>query len=163
MTRDLAEPSSNGVARPKVMRRPSHFSSIPESTPTLPKPRELPGFRRMSKFESLEASLALPVPVTAVSQNWQEDLRFGVVMLAIVLLVNVGLMVGLPYIHRSTPVMPSADHLSLLPVPASEGNVTLYSKLPVYDGTKIPTSPSLDNATLSPDGTASVHILGAPN
>ncbi len=115
-----AEPA----ARPKFSRRPASFSRA-DMPPALPEPGPMPTdipaiARRVEKNEPSGAA-------------WQEDTRFGIAMLLLVLIVNVLLVYGLAHLPggrhelaatempaKESPMPPVADD--------AESGVTLYSQ-----------------------------------
>ena len=124
---EAAEPP----VRPKVMRRPSHFSSKDAPAP------HTPAFLSEKHDSTPDLSQPAPsmpvVPYTPTAKAWQDDARFGAVMLAVVVLVNVGLMLWLPHIRPTPSVVQGAlitreiENETVQPdVPASP--VTLYTK-----------------------------------
>jgi len=60
--------------RPKVMRRPANFSAATASRPM--------------PFEPLPADLLPTPPTHAAARSWQDDGRFGLAMLVVVMMVN---------------------------------------------------------------------------
>ena len=163
--------------RPKVMRRPAQFSApIPVSTgPSAPvaPPKLRPGFRTLSA-PILEVSV--PAPISQFAPVWQEDTRFGLLMLVVVIAINAGLAWWLPQLHIS-PTSAVASSVTPLPTPASAAqiaplaNVTLYKKLPTPAQTPAtpyaPTPALTDIPPLPPLAPAEpatpVHILGGAN
>ena len=139
------------LARPKVMRRPTHFSNAP-SAPSIPIPK-LP--------TEVEASAPLPAASLPVRMAWQDDARFGLVMLVIVVLVNIGIMLWLPHIHTVLPTRGAAPTEGQAVFPAeirSHGDdaaVTLYTK-------PAPVAHDEGSTAVDPieEGVPMVHILG---
>lgn len=98
------------TARPKFARRPASFSRS-EPDAEAPLPPALP---------KIAAAPKLPAIPPSHPHAWQEDARFGIVMLLLVLLVNLALAYGLPYqpaarivteptqVEAKAPAMPSA-------------------------------------------------------
>ena len=133
---------TEALARPKVMRRPAHFSTAPDA----PSPRAQP--------VDDERITTLPAPVSAPtvsSRIWQDDARFGTVMLLIVVLVNMGLMVWLPHIR----------------VPVASHNATIEQAAPITQdaapvtGVTLYTKPApAAHALPSVEAPVTVHILG---
>jgi len=94
-------------ARPKVMRRPAHFSDI-RPAPSVAPAIVLPAATTIDENENLSASAPLPAAVALPpSKPWQDDVRFGIAMLTIVVLVNVALMLWLPNMRPTN--IPAAD------------------------------------------------------
>ena len=93
-------PRSEQVARPKVMRRPANFSSSGTAMPTI----HLPTATKADSIEENE-NLALSVPalptvIPVYARQWQDDLRFGIAMLTILILVNLALIAWLPRLEH---------------------------------------------------------------
>ena len=108
-------------ARPKFSRRPASFSR-PAPTELLP-----------SDAIGTEPSLPPFRPVHAAPAAWQEDARFGIVMLLILLLVNVLLVYGLAHLPdrpRGTDIADVTPKASSMPqeMAGDHGSVTLYSQ-----------------------------------
>lgn len=80
------------TARPKLLRRPAQFSA----------PTDAPGSTEIV----LHPTLSLPTPIESTpappARSWQDDGRFGFLMLAIVLVTNLVLMAWLPHLHQPT-------------------------------------------------------------
>lgn len=110
------ERESPAAARPKIMRRPAHFSGPPtQDTPTPP---------------PTTPAKAASAPITVGMRPWQEDGRFGLALVVILLMVNLGLMLWLPRLQpRATPV----DSVAMPVIIGSKSDalpsaVTLYSQ-----------------------------------
>ncbi len=134
--------------RPKVMRRPAHFSAVPvvveKDAPaaTTPAPNvPAPLADELLRTEPTPP----PLPPSHALRSWQDDARFGVAMLFIVLVVNLGLMLWLPQLQPSTATMAMQNTTPATPIPTAAANaLTFYhSRIP---------------ETAAPV----VHILGAP-
>ena len=149
---DPAEPA----ARPKVMRRPSHFSS------NAPAPSLLED--RADHSPNLAELPALPVAVAAPPlKAWQDDIRFGMVMVTLVTLANLALMLWLPHIQHlptaknAAPIPHASMAATVQPDNAITPPVTLYTKSapePVAE----PTLEDSAGEMLAAD--PKVHILG---
>ena len=89
--------------RPKVMRRPAQFSDARPKT--LAPSIVMPAPSALDENEDL--ALATPASQSNLTQKaWQDDVHFGIAMLTIVVLVNLGLMAWLPHM-RPVPVAPA--------------------------------------------------------
>lgn len=117
--------------RPKVMRRPSHFS---QKGPAL---TNEPAFLTEKHDDALDLSqppASVPMlALTPAAKAWQDDARFGAVMLAVVVIVNVALMLWLPHIRPIPNKLPDALVTSETAVPTVQPDeplspVTLYTK-----------------------------------
>ena len=144
--------ASEQPARPKVMRRPTHFSSktaAPDAKPnlTLSVPQEpTPDL----------AATTLPATVLPSRAVWQDDARFGAVMLAVVLFTNIALILWLPHVHRvANPPVALVAHESSAPSIQPDNTphtVTLYTS---------ETAPESDAAPVTEEKTSKpVHVLG---
>lgn len=78
--------STELAVRPKVLRRPAHFSGTnPLHEIISPEPVSIPLFPPKAEFSTT---------------SWQDDGRFGLVLLAIVAIINISLMLWLPHMHH---------------------------------------------------------------
>lgn len=96
------------TARPKVLRRPSQFST-PVNTPAA-QPVNLP----VPVLQSTEQ------PAGIRSSPWQEDGRFGLALVLILLVVNLALMLWLPHLRQP----PAATDFSALAAPTEQATLT---------------------------------------
>lgn len=99
----LVEPSktpapSEGVAKPKIMRRPAQFSK--------PAIRHDPAASADTRIEANAATSASTAPHTPALRPWQDDARFAFALLAIVIIVNLALSV---WLAPKTTVSPAAS------------------------------------------------------
>jgi hypothetical protein len=74
------------AARPKVLRRPSQFSHVPATPAEAPPEQQLPALLPNAR----------PAPAATVSHGWQEDSRFGLLLIAVLVVVNGALALLLP-------------------------------------------------------------------
>lgn len=117
-------------ARPKVLRRPAHFSQKPGLT--------LPAVEETPKITPLANAPRLPVLAAPAALPWQEDGRFGAWMLAILVLGNLALAVLLAHLLPAEPLQAPEPSLTVrsnatLPAasaPAGASGVTIYSDTP---------------------------------
>lgn len=123
------DPAGDASVRPKFSRRPASFSrGTPQAEPLAPAAAAAPA-------DTVPAFLPALVPAAPAERVWQEDARFGAVMLVLVLLVNIALVYGLPLlpvtlassgptqVTAKSPTMPDAIGR------ANPGSsVTLYSQ-----------------------------------
>ncbi len=97
-------------ARPKVMRRPAQFTDM-RPAPSVAPSIVMPAPSAIDENEDLSqhTTAAPATAATAASTNkpWQDDVRFGIAMLTIVVLVNIALMLWLPNMRPVT--IPAAD------------------------------------------------------
>jgi hypothetical protein len=142
-------------ARPKVMRRPAQFSSSrsPAISPNAPVTRAInPQDTRIESAPSPQLS-----PPAPAAKLWQDDARFGIAMLTIVVLVNLALILWLP--HMRTPSVPTVPVIPVMtlptPVESSIGEVEPSPPLTLY--TKPEPAPVPDGWT-PPDTTASTSL-----
>lgn len=80
------EPYTLAVVRPKILRRPAQFSG------------EIPAGKVLTALR-----LAAPMPIVAAtpaSKPWQDDGRFAVALLTIIILMNVLVTLWLAHITR---------------------------------------------------------------
>lgn len=73
--------------RPKVLRRPAHFSGTPTHDPSA-------------------ETFPITPPATAANPQaaalaWQDDGRFGLVLFALIASINIALILWLPHLHRA--------------------------------------------------------------
>lgn len=164
-------------ARPKVMRRPTHFSSLPEPEAT---PVAAMAAESNTRLAPIEPTF-LPVPTT--THAWQDDLRFGAVMVVLVMLVNIGLISWLPHLRPSENrvTMPNRTVMSnAMGIEANQNGegVTFYKKSDINTERPapllLPSSTAEEPATAEPvhsfdpfagmkaeeEPPAIVHILG---
>ena len=156
-TPEINEPA----ARPKVMRRPTQFFTLDEAVL-----QPLP-LVHSEESVNLTATPTLPTSLTT-RQNalaWQEDARFGVVMLTLVVAINIALMLWLPTLknhHReaSPPLITSDANMSTVqPDHRITAPVTLYSKsAPAAETAAEDASTEDASPLLAPPPL--VHILG---
>jgi hypothetical protein len=112
--------------RPKFSRRPVSFSR------TSPHQTDVPLLEPTSEPLQLARPSSLPA-MREPHLSWQEDARFGVVMLVLVVLVNIALMVGLPLLPASEPnILPMQVNAKAPSMPVAVGKpsseVTIYSQ-----------------------------------
>lgn len=121
-------------ARPKVMRRPAYFSHPP--APVVTSTAVIP-----ADFPSLAQEKAQETEAATATRSWQDDGRFAIVLLAIVALVNLGVVLWLQ---------------SLNPKPAKPIHIIQDSRMSTGtpDGTDTPPDVSVYTGT-SPE----VHVL----
>ncbi len=135
----VAAPPADGVARPKVMRRPAHFSDAAPATNVQP-------------FSAPELiAREKPAPV---SKSWQDDGRFAVALLAIVILTNLAVMAWLNHIGPHTKAGTSAPVLAAAPPKENAaptlGDITVFAQ----------PGPTDDAAPLDDDSAApTIHLL----
>ncbi len=135
---------SEPLVRPKVMRRPAHFSATTvaktpaPSAPAPARPRDT-----ASENENLAASPAAPAASTSPAQKpWQDDIRFGIALLSILVLVNFALIMWLP--HMRTPSAQGTTQ-TVVTTPAAQAPKPLEAPLTFYS---------------KPEEPAAVHVLG---
>lgn len=120
------EGAGEPASRPKFSRRPASFSRPPSEDGPVAVP-------------AASEKLPVPVPAAAAASTtphgtpWQEDARFGIALLIVVVIINTALVWGLPLLPDHTvrsgptqvtakaPTMPDA-------IGREEGHVTLYSQ-----------------------------------
>lgn len=102
--------------------------------------------------------VAAAAPAAAATRYWHEDVRFGIALIAIVLLVNAALILWLPTLRTTPPVIveqeSAQDAAEELPEPAN--GVTLYTKPAPHIPPAWADDDQLDPAEQAPP----VHILG---
>ncbi len=145
-------------ARPKLLRRPAQFSSPVTPTQAIPTP---PSTELTAQpVPALPTPLEFSIPSTT-GRSWQDDGRFGVMMIAIVLLTNLVLMLWLPHLAKSEKIAaaatPNNTVSSVMPT-ATAGptpQITTYSR--AADGlpnvrvvTVHQLSPMTDSFTIAP-------------
>ena len=87
---------SEPIARPKVMRRPPQFSSPTSAT------RQPATILADQHLDAPALDAAMPTtPASSITRPWQDDGRFAVALLAIVITVNV--MVGMWLVAITKP------------------------------------------------------------
>ena len=133
------EPVGNGRAeptvRPKVMRRPATFSGG-AVTPAMPTIHLPPTGASTEGNENLALSApSLPAVVTLPVKQWQDDLPFGMAMLAILVLVNLALIAWLPHLHAANHAASAAtvamqENIRAVPfgVNVDPSSLTVYEK-----------------------------------
>lgn len=112
-------PAEN-TSRPKFARRPASFAR--ESGQSPPPPAET----RILPITATEAR-ATELPTTP----WQEDTRFGIVLLVLIAIVNAALVYGLPLLkhHETIATEQAATKSPTMPNALNrDGNVTLYAQ-----------------------------------
>jgi hypothetical protein len=113
------------MARPKLLRRPPQFSEIPEK---LPAPTE-------SAFQL--QTVPAPAESLPAAHPWQDDARFGMVMLVVVIVVNLALMAWLPHLGRVDNISASPIAIQNSAMPAStiavNPQITTYSRTDMAD------------------------------
>ncbi len=104
-----AESGAEIAARPKFARRPASFSrGTPTPMAAMPAPSSEADTPKLTARTALPA-LALHGPAHTA---WQEDARFGVVMLVLVLLVNIALVYGLSHLPTGTTATPGPTQVT---------------------------------------------------
>lgn len=152
-----ASPTANATetaARPKVLRRPTQFShkAAPPPAPAISLP-PLPAAPPAARPATLP---------TVIGTSWQEDGRFGALLILIVLLVNVLLAFTLPYLGHPVQVEAASkvtlSNSNAMPSAVSSGTtpITVYSEPKALDDTEnsmdLNTLPEEHNSfTTSPD------------
>lgn len=117
--------ASGAPARPKVMRRPNQFAAARPAAPVTDMPSPAP---------TTAMETALPVPTAAANEApastpWQDDARFGAVLVLVLLAVNAALLVALPYLNHGAPAAAAGTAIaagSADTAPAAP--ITLYTK-----------------------------------
>lgn len=106
------------AARPKVMRRPAQFSKA--APPAMADTPHLP----------IPVAPEPPAPRAMRSHPWQEDGRFGLALVAILLAVNLALMLWLPHlVPAPATTAPQNPVVILGAAPAVTSQpVTLYAQ-----------------------------------
>lgn len=107
------------VATPKLLRRPPQLS--PVSAPAVAAdepPVQLPAPARNETPPSLAANPPL----------WQDDPRFGVIMVAVVVVINLLLALGLPMLHSVAVAEKGQEASAISAVPAAASSITFYSR-----------------------------------
>ncbi len=161
----LAESASSAAAssgageitnRPKVMRRPATFSAPSHQGP-------LP-------FEMLKIPPVVEHVATPQYRPWQDDGRFGIALLAIVVIINVLLAVAIPSPHRAPisfaekATIAHSDNDSFMAAPTTKehATVTIYAQpsddrrsTQFFDLRQLPSSQN--SLSVSP------HDMPAPN
>lgn len=112
-TASTVAPSADGAVRPKVMRRPAQFST-PASN--LRVPPTLPLEQRLDA--ALREPAAPAVQATPSARAWQDDGRFAVALLAIVIVVNVAVSIWLS--AMSPPAVAPAASPEIAAAPATD-------------------------------------------
>jgi hypothetical protein len=114
------------AARPKVMRRPAHFSQRATVDPVAEIPTTPPA--------ATPPVIRLPVIANHAPARlaWQEDGKFGFWLIVLIALANLALAVGLPGERAPLPAAsrPLADAMrpaSARPAPLP-GRITIYSE-----------------------------------
>lgn len=109
----LAEP----VIRPKVMRRPAQFAG--EQANNEPMPEDISEAR-------------LPIPYQSPVRYWQEDARFGLALVAMVVVTNILLMVCLPLLtpHKMSSMtdIAATEHATPATNETARGAITIYTQ-----------------------------------
>jgi hypothetical protein len=145
-------------ARPKVMRRPAQFSSSrsPTTSPNAP----VTGAINLQDTRIDSTPLPQLSPPAPATKLWQDDARFGIAMLTIVVLVNLALILWLPHMRTTlAPIAPITPIItSPTPVESSIGEVEQSPPLTLY--TKPDPAPAPDGWT--PTDTTAPTILRAP-
>lgn len=124
MTAQLVKPlpTAEPLARPKVMRRPTQFSSAPAPVFT-PPPAPTPN---LADERLPEPKSTLPA-ATPAPRGWQDDARFGLLLVLTLVVVNAALMLWLPHL-KQTPAAPvAAPVLAETPTPLAPRTVTVYT------------------------------------
>jgi hypothetical protein len=117
-------PATEPLARPKVMRRPSQFSSAPTAVFTPPRdPEPTPN---LADERLPEPTPALPALLPA-PRGWQDDARFGLVLVLALVVVNAALMLWLPHLKHTAAAPVAAPILAEIPTPAARSTVTVYT------------------------------------
>jgi hypothetical protein len=119
--------------RPKVMRRPATFSSV-QGQPSMPT-IHLPPATPLAETENENLALSVPplaLSVSAPTKLWQDDLRFGVAMLTILVLVNLALIAWLPHLRRGEPLPVRTEFTYTTPAAhvTQQTPLTIYAKPP---------------------------------
>ncbi len=126
------EAAGEHAPRPKFSRRPASFSRPAPGAGPIAAPAAAPIPTSTDALEPLAATQPNRVP-TLVTNAWQEDARFGVVMLVLVLLVNLALVYGLPLLPHGNVVRGNDQITFKAPtmsdaVGRTPASVTLYSQ-----------------------------------
>ncbi len=126
MTAQLVKPlpAAEPLARPKVMRRPSQFSSASATAftpPRAPEPTPNLADERLS-----EPAPTLPA-IVPEERGWQDDARFGAVLVLTLIITNTALMLWLPHLKRTTTPPMAAPVLTETPAPHAAHTVTVYT------------------------------------
>lgn len=125
------EAGGEAAPRPKFSRRPASFSRAAPPAAAMAEPAPA-----QAAHSSTDLVLR-PEPIPASTAHrpetaWQEDARFGVAMLVLVLLVNLALIYGLPLLPRPSPASPTEQVVKIPTMPDAMGStpagVTLYSQ-----------------------------------
>lgn len=121
------EAPAEANARPKVLRRPAHFSGSPALS--LPPVEDIP--------KIIVPTAKLPVPAAPAPPLWQEDGRFGAWMVLILIVANLGVALLLAQLvpatqQQSEPSLTVRNSTTLQsPTRASlPSGVTLYFEHP---------------------------------
>lgn len=126
------EDASDTAPRPKFSRRPASFSRATVPSAPVAVPVESAS-EPASPLPNRATKHQLPATIATTETPWQEDARFGIVMLVLILLVNLALVYGLPLLPASSaqdgptqvaakaPTMPNA-------INRRTNDVTLYSQ-----------------------------------
>ena len=129
------EAAGEAIARPKFSRRPASFSRATASSAPIAAPAPTVPPAPTDTTPLKETALALRPPAAPTTTAWQEDARFGVVMLLLVLVVNLALIYGLPLLTVSTPHTPAIPLVTQTKAPSmpdavgrTGAGVTLYSQ-----------------------------------
>lgn len=122
-----------GAARPKVMRRPAHFAgSAPETSNVVP--------MAVMRVEPLIPETT-PALIPAVTHSWQDDGRFGIALIALLLLIN------------STAIL----WLSTKPQITPAASITITQKSEVTETNASPVTVMTDEDMLEPS--PFIHVL----
>lgn len=120
------------TARPKFSRRPASFSRpAADPAPAAPAtPAPLPLVPEDTPALATPGALVLRAP-SIMARPWQEDVRFGVVMVLLVVLVNLALFYGLKYLPlptlRTPPTIGFIGGSLYERMEPAHGRVTLYA------------------------------------
>ncbi len=113
--------------RPKVMRRPAQFTDTRPKTvaPSI----VLPPSAETEENENLAISVPITANTAPATKTWQDDVRFGIVMLTIVVLVNLALMAWLPQMRPvAVPAAEPKQEASGTVTTPPDQSLTFYAK-----------------------------------
>lgn len=129
-----ASVASDNTVRPKVMRRPAQFSPT-SASPTI-------------TSQALVLAMDPPAEKPARSPAWQDDMRFAIALLAIIIFVNLAVMFWLSRMPAQTPEVTRITQSTNSDDPAAPTQeITIFS----------PTAS--EDADDDVDGAAPVNIL----
>lgn len=110
------------LARPKVMRRPAHFAHAPVTAPQ--------ATTIISDFPSLTSDGSPQAGTAATARAWQDDGRFAIVLLAVVVFTNLAMIAWLGHIRPTAqkgPHIVQDTRMENGTPPSGPSNVAIYT------------------------------------